>query len=211
MRETGRTTAAQARATSSFASRARSLLCAAATLASSGCGSRTPAPAIRTIDLIRQFAHAETRPLAGSFQIAEHTFGGRAHTSLVVPVPSRVIWVTTLPERAWLHVAVAVAPQAAGPAVVTFRIGISDDRIYDRLIERTISSAGTTSGGWTDLAADLSLYAGRKLSLFYRPHGRKWRVVFSSDRNEGAAAAVWGAPGIDTDSAAARRFLAPRR
>lgn len=165
---------------------------------------------MRTIDLLKQFAHAETRPAAGSFQIAEHTFGGRAHTSLVVPVPSRVIWTTRLPERASLRVAAAVM-NAHGPAAVNFRIGISDDRIYDKLIESTVRSADDAGTGWTDLEADLSLYAGRKLSLFYHPDKRKWRVVLSADWLEGTAAAVWGAPGIDTDSAAARQFLAGSR
>jgi hypothetical protein len=191
-------------------SRAHSRLCGAAIvglIATSGaCSSRASGPPIRTIDLIKQFAHAETRPLAGSFQIAEHTFGGRAHTSLVASVPSRVIWTTTLPERGWLRVAVGVPQQAGSASAVNFRVGISDDRIYDRLVQRTVSSAESRAG-WTDLEADLSLYAGRKLSLFYRPHGRRWRVILSADWIEGTAAAVWGAPGIDTDSAAARRFL----
>lgn len=162
---------------------------------------------MRVIDLIRQFAHAETRPLTGSFQIAEHTFGGRSHTSLVVPVPSRVIWTTALPERAALRVAVAV-PQAGA---VSFRIGVSDDRIYEMLVERTVRSAESASTGWTSLEADLSLYAGRKPSLFYRPAGRRWRLVLSADSVEGSPPAVWGAPGVDTDSGAARRFLQPAR
>jgi hypothetical protein len=93
-----------------------------------------------------------------------------------------------------------------GTATLRFRVGVSDHRIYEALSERIVTSEDAGKIGWIPLEADLSVYAGPKLSVFYRPEGRAWRVVLSTDRLEGAADGLWGEPGIETDAGAARLF-----
>ena len=171
-----------------------------------GCSGEPRGSQVRVVDLLKQVGHAEKRPLDGAFPIAEHTLQGVARASLVAPAASRVTWLQALPRRGTLHTDVAVPP-ASGHAVVAFRVGISDDRIYETLLERQVSS--DPARGWTPLAADLSRYAGPQFSLFYRPDRRRWRLVLAATPVEGAPGVVfWGAPGIDTDAAAARRFFA---
>lgn len=70
-----------------------------------------------------------------------------------------------------------------------------------------MTSEESRTRGWTSLEVDLSRYAGPKISVFYQPDRRRWRVVFGTNIVAGSpAVAYWGTPGIDTDSQAARRF-----
>ena len=169
------------------------------------CNRGATEPRVRVIDLARHFDRAEKRPLHGDFRLAQHTLGNITRATVAVPVPSRVIWTTRLPRRASLHVLAAIS-DPTNTSVVRFRIGISDDRIYEGLAERIVRSTDTRSG-WVPLEANLGAYAGPKLSLFYRPDGRAWRLVMSTDRIDGPAdVAFWGEPGVDADIDAARRF-----
>jgi hypothetical protein len=162
---------------------------------------------VQIVDLLKQIGHAETRPLGATIQLGEHTFDGRTRASLVVPVPSRIIWTQALPERGVLRADAAV-PDAPGPGVVLFRIGISDDRVSEELVERQIASEDSSRQGWIPMSADLSGYAGRKFSVFYHPDARRWRIVFGVYAVSGTTgSAYWGAPGIEADGDAARRFV----
>jgi hypothetical protein len=100
-----------------------------------------------------------------------------------------------------------IAMAGANPAPTRFRIGVSDDRIYEALVDRTLTSADAHE--WTDIQADLSAYAGWKWSLFYRPERQRWRLVLSTDVVTGPPSqAVWGAPGIDADVESAKEYRA---
>lgn len=167
-------------------------------------------PRLRMIDLIRSFGDAEKRPVSGSFVLDQHTLSGTMRASIGVPVPSRVIWTTPVPRKATLNVLAGVAASDS-PSVVRFRVGISDHRVYEALVERTISAVGGADSGWSSVAVDLSAYAGRKWSIFYRPDRVEWRLVLSTDAIEGTGTrAVWGEPGIDTDLRSARQFFQQR-
>ena len=161
-------------------------------------------PQVRVIDLLKT-GIAEQRPIKAEFHLDEHTFGTDTRATLVVPPDSRAIWQMELPRRATLNTSVGVTGAAESDAA-TFRIGISDERVYEPLLERTVT-VGDCARGWIPLSADLSRYAGWQWSLFYRPDGRQWRIVLAVSRVGGAPdKAFWAAPGIDTDRAAARRF-----
>ncbi len=162
---------------------------------------------VRVIDLLREIDHAETRPAGGTFEIAEHTLGSGTATSLSVPAPSRIIWTLRFPRRATFHAQIA-APALPPGGIVTFRVGVSDDRIYERVAQAAVTGA---TAGWTPLGADLSAYAGWKWSLFYRPESHPWRLVLSADTNGVTTRALWGSPGIDTDRARAREFARQKR
>jgi hypothetical protein len=160
---------------------------------------------IRAVDLIFHFKDAVHRPERGTFEIREHTFGGRSRASLIVPPGSRVSWTLFVPHRARLKVHAGV-PDANGPAVAAVRLGISDDRRYDTLIEQRVTST-ETANGWIPISADLSPYAGRKFSLFYRPDRLKWRVIIGTHVIAGSPPfLVLGEPSIEADIESAREY-----
>jgi hypothetical protein len=156
---------------------------------------------VRAIDLLYQVDRAEKYPATGAFEIAEHTLDGPTTTSLAVPAPSRIIWTLGFPRRGVFHARVGI-PALPRDCIVTFRVGVSDDRIYEA-IARVVASSNAE---WIPISADLSRYAGWKWSLFYRPESHPWRLVLSVDTNGATTRALWGSPGIDTDRAAARDF-----
>lgn len=160
--------------------------------------------------MIRDFSRAEKRPLAG-FEITAHQIDNVARPSIVVPVPSRIIWPLVLPRRGLWRAFVAAAPGRADlPAEpVRLRVGISDHRIYAGLADIMLTP-GTRQ--WTEFRTDLSTYAGWKWSLFYRPDRITWRLVLAADATGGSPAiAIWGSPEIVTDGQSAREYTERRR
>jgi hypothetical protein len=91
---------------------------------------------------------------------------------------------------------------------VRLRVGVSDDRIYERLTD-VVLTAGQR--GWVDVRTDLSAYAGWKWSFFYHPERVMWRVVLAADAIDGIpATAVWGSPEIVTDRDGAKEYTVRR-
>jgi hypothetical protein len=161
---------------------------------------------VPVIDLLRELDRAEKRPPHG-FALAAHAAADRVRPAIVVPVPSRLTIPLRLPEHGMLHASVTLeGPEPS--AAVRFRVGISDDRIYEGLGEILVRG---DQRGWMDLRADLSPYAGFKWSLFYRPNRIVWRLVLATDAVAGGPArGVWGTPEIVADEASAKRFAATR-
>jgi hypothetical protein len=154
------------------------------------------------VDLTAEFGRAEARPAGARFEVGWYALDGTNRLSVQVPVPSRAIWTTTLPQRATLSAFVGLVPSET-PCTARFRIGISDNRIYEALAAHTAAAAGT----WTEMRVDLSLYAGRKFSIFYQPDGTSWRLVLSADQGAGTpCTGLWGEPAVETDNDAARQF-----
>jgi len=167
---------------------------------------RTP---VQAVNLLREFDAAEKRPPTG-FQIATRDIDGVSHPSLVVPVPSRLTLPLPLPRNGWLRAFAALEPPGpnAPAASVRLRIGVSDDRIYERLTDVVLAPGQRR---WVDVRTDLSAYAGRKWSLFYHPDRVMWRVVLAADAIDGVpTTALWGSPEIVTDRDGAREYAARR-
>ena len=115
-------------------------------------------------------------------------------------------WRMPLPHRATMQFFAAIPP-AQGHASVAFRIGISDNRRYDTLVESTITTDDVSQSGWLRVAADLSPFAGRKWSLFYRPDEIRWSLVIGTHVIAGSPAVVYlGEPSIITDVRGAREY-----
>jgi len=166
-----------------------------------------PVPAV---DLIQEFDRAEQRPSTG-VRIAMHTAAGVTRPAIVTPAPSRVTWRLPLPRRATLRASLALEglPSEASPSPVRFRVGISDDRVYEGLDAIAVPS---DRRGWADLRVDLSAYAGWKWSLFYRPDRVTWHLVLAVDAPPGGPLlAVWGSPEIVTDARGLNEYGARRR
>jgi hypothetical protein len=175
----------------------------AALVVAAACGA-PPGPRLRAIDLLKQFGNAETRPVSGRFDVEERACGGRSQPSLAVPPTSRVTWPLRLPDRAVFTTHIAVDGLAGASAI--FRVGISDNRVYEPLAEHTIS-AEDCDRGWAPIEVDLGRYSGWKFSIFYQPGRREWRLVLGVTAATGAAErAYWALPGIDTDARAAQRL-----
>ena len=160
------------------------------------------------MDLLRKLQDAERRPTSGRFDAGEHTFAGRSVASLVVPAEGRLTWKVAVPHRARLRVLAAV-PDTNGAATISFRVGISDDRLYNTLVDTPVTSADTATRGWVPVEADLKAFAGWQWSLFYRPDDRLWRVVIGTHVLDGRPPAAYlGVPALLTDAEGAREYLA---
>jgi hypothetical protein len=157
------------------------------------------------IDLIARFDAAEKRAPAGPVTVLRQTIGGSTRQSIVTPAVSRIVWHLTIPKGAELRTAIALDPATRRDAriPVLFRIGIADDRTYEELYSTRLQAGPKTMNAWVDVNIDLRAYAGFQWSLFYRPDGRQWSLIFETRpaRRRGTGAkpqwrALWAAPGI---------------
>jgi hypothetical protein len=134
-------------------------------------------------DLINEFPHAQCRPAS-----ACETIAGAA---LRVTSPSRVTWTLRLPHDGRFDTKISTL----GKAPVRFRVGVSDDRVYEALAQVVLTNAD----GDKPITVDLSPYAGWKWSLFYRPDRIAWRLTLSADAVGGVpGVALWAAPRVMT-------------
>jgi hypothetical protein len=116
-----------------------------------------------------------------------------------------------LPRRGVLRAAAALDPASPDQraASVRLRVGVSDDRIYERLTDVVLTQG---QRGWVDVRTDLSAYAGWKWSLFYHPERVMWRVVLAADAIDGVpTTALWGSPEIVTDGDGAKEYSTRRQ
>lgn len=168
-----------------------------------GCD-REPEPRIRAVDLLKQLGHAEKRPVNGTFELVDQGCGGVRRPSLAVPASSRLTWSTKFPDGAVFTSGAAVVGPPGASAV--FRVGVSDDRIYEQLETRTVT-ADDCGRAWTAIVVNLQQYTGWRFSLFYQPRGRTWHLVLGV--NAGSVAptrAYWGMPQVEAELDAVKRF-----
>lgn len=161
-------------------------------------------------DLVRDMDNADKRP-AGAFTVTEFLRDGVSRPAISAAVPSRLTVRLPFPHHGVFHASVtrADAPPGTHPGAARLRVGVSDDRTFEELTNLLLSP---DARGWTDLRVDLSAYAGWKWSLFYRPDRIVWRLVLAADALDNSPPAVlWGEPRIETDTNAAREYLARRR
>lgn len=182
---------------------ARHARCVLLALLAGGCRAPAPSPAVPVIDLIKEFDRAEKRPPDG-YAIATHLAGDTRRPAIMAPAPGRITWTLPLPRHGVLRAAVAGTTDVP----VRVRVGVSDWRIYEGLAQTVV----TASSGWSMLTADLSAYAGWKVSLFYRPERQSWNVNVSIDAIGGVPAPVaLGTPEILTDYAGAVEYAKRQR
>ena len=184
----------------------RQILCIVCLTAALGCRPSAGDAPVPVVDLLREFDGAEKRPPAG-FALAAHDEGAIVRASIVAPVPSRLTIPLPMPRRGVLRTFVALDTDDPASAV-RFRIGVSDHRVYEGLIEMTITGERRD---WVELRTDLSAYAGFKWSLFYRPERIVWRLVLAADAlGPNRVRGVWGTPEILADRDSAKEYLARR-
>jgi hypothetical protein len=180
---------------------------ALAALAVAACAPADRSP-VRIVNLVRDVRDAEARPSRASFEVGDVAVAGRSEPAIRTIAPSRLIFVLPVPRRSTFVAQVAIdgGIDGAPPQPLRFRVGVSDDRIYEQLADVVLTPGVQT--GWTPLRADLSAYAGWQWSVFYRPETERWRLVLSTDLLGGVPGrGAWGAPGIDSDRSAAREHV----
>ena len=164
-------------------------------------------PSVPVVNVIREVDRAEKRPPDG-FEIATREINGSSHPSIIVAVPSRLTIPLPLPRHGALRAVASLDPNSP-PTRVRLRVGVSDDRVYERLTDVELTPSGRS---WTEVQTDLSAYAGFKWSLFYHPDRVMWHLVLSADAIGGVATrAVWGSPEIVTDTESAKEYSARRQ
>ena len=150
------------------------------------------------VDLIQQYDTAEKRstlPLEQAFRIIDVTIDGVTKKSIFAHPTSRVIFRLTVPRDAWLRAAIALVPEAweaAGNGVL-FRIGVSDGRTYDELLNQHIDPLSSRADRrWFPVQLDLSPYAEQQVEIILNTNSSPPRQPDDS-RNDWS---VWGQPEI---------------
>jgi hypothetical protein len=148
------------------------------------------------LDLLAAFPDAEKRTtlpsLEEGFDIQTVAIGGHRRRSLFAPPFSRVIWTVQVPERAVLHTAAALRPDAwAHPTDgALFRVGVADQEVYTEFFKRMVRPHDEPGDrNWIPVAVDLSAYAGRTVKVIFNTEPGPQGDSF-------ADACLWAAPRI---------------
>ena len=143
-----------------------------------------------------------------AFRVEDVAVGGAVRRAVLADPPSRITWRVKLPPHATLRVFAAMPPHAwegRGDGV-TFRVGISDGRVYESLARVHVDPAHVPADRrWVPIEVDLGRYGGRQFSVFYRPWRITWALVLATEGRDGQGAtageaAVWGEPTIVSPS-----------
>ena len=144
-------------------------------------------------DLIAQFPSAEKRSsgqLDQVFGIQEVAIKGETRQGIYIHPTSRLTYKVTVPEdgrlQAWLAVKEETWDKQSDG--VLFRIGVSDGREYEELVNQHVNPANNPSDRrWVPVDVDLAAYAGQAVELIFNtntsPKGRgdnaayDWAVI----------------------------------
>jgi len=149
----------------------------------------TPMP----IDLLRELPRAARAPAADADRLISIAFvdrDGASKPALVMRPTSRVIWQIQMADVAELRTDIGRLPGGDPNARLSARIGVSDERLYEDYYREQLELPAAGSPVWQLLVIDLSLYSGRKWSLFYRPARRAWSLVLNVQGGGDAAVAL---------------------
>lgn len=127
------------------------------------------------MDLAPQVATASIlRPSPDTFSVADVRVGGTVKPAIVAGGESRMAWDVTIPDGAWVeaHLALPEAMALTPGEGVLFRIGISFDGRYEEVVTHVVTPAPSADHHqWSPVAADLSIFAGRRVSLIFNTAG----------------------------------------
>jgi hypothetical protein len=150
------------------------------------------------IDLVDQFPTAEKRspyPQAEAFSVTDVTIDNQTKRAIYTRPSSRVIWRVNVPNDGWLRTSLALKPEAwtqEGDGVL-FRIGVSDGRKYDELLNQHVNPFGVQGDRrWIPVIVDLSAYGGESVELIFNTNTS---LPGKGDDPRGDLA-VWGEPQI---------------
>lgn len=131
-------------------------------------------PGSAAIDLAEMFAQLPedrrraTMPQDQAFAVETIDIGGEQKKSLYAHPTTRVTFTVTVPNDAWFRAALALKPDAWTKSTdgVLFRMGVSDGRTYEELINQHVDPMNNASDRrWVPVTADLSAYAGQTIDI----------------------------------------------
>ena len=183
-------------------SRARqATLAVALLLACQGaCGSSGDSDGARA--LAGELGAAELRPDPARFDVRKALIDGELRPAIAVPPLSRITWSLRLPARPVLHAWLAAETDCpARAARIGFRVGISDGRVYEDLLVKSVTAVEPRALRWDPVTIDLTKYSGFKWSLFYHPSRITWRITFNTAplgdlSPDCLPRPFWGAPAV---------------
>lgn len=148
-----------------------------------------------SVDLLQQFDAATKAPASGTFELIDADLNGDKRRAIFAPPETRITWKVTVPEEAWLKVAVGLKPEAweqEGDGVL-FYVGVSDGRRFDELFNQHVNPFGNAGDRkWIPVWVDLSAYAGENVELIFNT-----RTSLPGKGNDARNdLALWGAPEI---------------
>lgn len=153
---------------------------------------------VETIDLVRAFDAAEKRTdresVQAAFNLEDVTIGETTKHAIFSHPTSRIIWRLEIPDGAWLRTSLGLKPEVwdkAGDGVL-FRIGVSDGRVYEELLNQLVDPSGNPDDRrWIPVVLDLSGYGGTEVEVIFNTNaGLPGSVDLRYDW------AVWGEPEI---------------
>ena len=115
---------------------------------------------------------------------------GGSGDALIVQAPARITWTVRMPRQSRLTGSAALMPSPTGTTSsgVVLRLGVSNDRTYERFWRLALDRA--SEARWQPIDIDLSAYSGWKFSVFYQPPLRDWKLVLSVDAAPGGTVAI---------------------
>jgi hypothetical protein len=151
------------------------------------------------VDLIQMLPQAQKRSLPGptdeAIKAITVTINGETKPCILEKSYGRITFKVTPAADSWFSASIAVDPSAwdkEGDGVL-FRLGVSDGKIYEELLNQHVNPAANKSDRrWIPVALDLSAWAGREVSLILNTDASV-PGKGSDLRND---IALWGAPAL---------------
>ena len=149
------------------------------------------------IDLVATFESANKRPSADLFSLVDATLTNETRKAISVQpaAGTRLTWKVSVPDSAWLKVALGLKPEAwtnEGDGV-KFLVGVSDGRHYEELFTQYVNPFGNPGDRrWIPVMVDLSAYGGEQIEIMLNTYSSM--PGKGDDRRNDFA--LWGAPEI---------------
>jgi hypothetical protein len=149
------------------------------------------------VDLVNQFQTADKRSNKGAdaFSVVDVTIDNQTKRAIYMHPTSRLIWHVNVPNDGWLRTSLALKPEAwtqEGDGVL-FRIGVSDGRKYDELLNQHVNPFGVQGDRrWIPVIVDLSAYGGESVDIIFNTNSS----LPGKGNDERADFSVWGDPQI---------------
>lgn len=161
----------------------------------------TGGPGDTAIDLVEMFAELPedrrraTLPQDQAFRVETVDIGGEQKQALFAHPTTRVTYTVTVPNDAWFRAWLGLKPEAWTKSAdgVLFRVGVSDGRTYEELVNQHVDPANNASDRrWVPVTADLSAYAGQTIDIILNTNSS----LPGRGDDAGNDWAVWGNPAV---------------
>jgi hypothetical protein len=133
------------------------------------------------VDLVEEWPKAKQRVPQDSQSVIDASISGDTRKGILVTQPGRIAYDVTVPEHAWLKLAVGMLEKSwtipgDGVTIFLYVVPLGPDgnvmtrpeggMVSDELLSLTVNPSGNPADKlWHDLTLDLSKYAGKRVEL----------------------------------------------